>query len=116
MASHTKHRIDKTVWDAALERIHLLYERYDFVMVSFSGGKDSTCAYQLALQVATERNRLPLDLCFVDEEVITPETVEYLERVRSRLDIRLKWVCLPVQHRNACSRTQPYWYSPTSQR
>lgn len=106
----TKHRIDKTVWDAALERIHLLYDRFDKVVVSFSGGKDSTCAYQLALQVATERNKLPLDLCFVDEECITPETVQYVERVRSRDDVRLKWVCLPVKHRNACSRTQPYWY------
>ena len=106
----TKHRIDKSVWDAALERIHLLYDHYDFVMVSFSGGKDSTCAYQLALQVATERGRLPLDMCFVDEEAITPQTVEYLERVLKRDDIRLKWVCLPVQHRNACSRIQPYWY------
>lgn len=106
----TKHRIDKTVWDAALERIHLLYDRFDSVVVSFSGGKDSTCAYQLALRVATERGRLPLDLCFVDEEAITPETVEYVERVRSRDDINLKWVCLPVKHRNACSRTQPYWY------
>lgn len=106
----TKHRIDKSVWDAALERIHLLYDRFDFVVVSFSGGKDSTCAYQLALQVATERGKLPLDLCFVDEECITEETNSYVERVRSRDDVRLKWVCLPVKHRNACSRTQPYWY------
>lgn len=110
MASHTKHRIDKSVYDAALERIHLLVNRYDKIVCSFSGGKDSSVVLQLALQVATERNRLPLDVCFVDEEVITPETVEYLERVRSRSDIRLNWVCLPVKHRNACSRSQPYWY------
>lgn len=110
MASLKKHRIEKTVFDAALERINLLYDRYDFVVVSCSFGKDSSVAMQLALQVATERKRLPLDLCFVDEEVITPETVEYAERVRSRDDIRLKWVCLPIKHRNACSRTQPYWY------
>ncbi len=110
MPSLTKHRIDQTVYDAALERIHLLYDRFDTVMVSFSGGKDSTVALNLALQVATERGRLPLDTCFVDEEAITPETVEYVELVRSRDDIRLKWVCLPGKHRNACSRTQPYWY------
>ncbi len=34
-----KHRIDKTVYEASLERIHLLYDRYDFVMCSWSGGK-----------------------------------------------------------------------------
>lgn len=106
----TKHRIEKSVYEASLERIHLLYERFDTVMVSCSFGKDSSVCLALALQVAAERNRLPLDVCFVDEEAITPETVEYAERVRARDDIRLKWVCLPVKHRNACSRTQPYWY------
>lgn len=110
MASLKKHRIEKTVFEAALERINLLYDRYDFVVVSFSFGKDSSVAMQLALQVATERNKLPLNLCFVDEEVLTPETIQYAERVRSRDDIRLKWVCLPIKHRNACSRSQPYWY------
>ena len=119
MPSLTKHRIDKTVWEASLERIHLLYDRFDTVMVSFSGGKDSTVALNLTLEVASDcprgsakgnRNRLPLDVCFVDEEAITPETVEYVERVLKRSDVRLKWVCLPVKHRNACSRSQPYWY------
>ncbi len=49
--------------------------------VAGRGEKDSTVALNLALQVATERGRLPLDTCFVDEEAITPETVEYVERV-----------------------------------
>ncbi len=110
MCSLTKHRIEQNVYSAAIERIHLLYDRFDTVMVSFSGGKDSTVCLNLALQVATERGRLPLDVCFVDEEAITPETEEYVERVRSRNDVNFKWLCLPVKHRNACSRTQLYWY------
>ncbi|MGL5922172.1 phosphoadenosine phosphosulfate reductase domain-containing protein [Chroococcidiopsis sp.] len=105
-----KQHIDKSVYEMSLERIHLLYDRFDTVVVSFSGGKDSTVCFNLALQVATERNRLPLDVCFIDEECLTPETEEYLERVRSRQDVRFAWVCVPVKHRNACSRTQPYWY------
>lgn len=110
MPSLTKHRTEQSVYDAAIARIHLLYDRFDAVVVSFSGGKDSTVCLNLALQVAAERNRLPLDVCFVDEEAITPETVEYVERVRLRDDIKLKWVCLPVKHRNACSRSQPHWH------
>lgn len=105
-----KQHIDKSVYEMSLERIHLLYDRFDFVMVSCSFGKDSSFVLNLALEVARERNRLPLDVLFVDEEAITPETVEYAERMRSRDDIRLKWACLPIKHRNACSRTQPYWY------
>lgn len=110
MPSLKKHRLEENVYIAAIERIHLLYDRFDTVMVSFSGGKDSTVCLNLALQVATERNRLPLDVCFVDEEIVTPQTEQYVERVRSRSDVRFKWLCLPVEHRNACSRTQLYWH------
>jgi predicted phosphoadenosine phosphosulfate sulfurtransferase len=46
---------------------------------------------------------------FFDEEAIPPETIEYMERVRAREDVRLKWVCAPIKHRNACSREEPYW-------
>lgn len=105
-----KHYLDQDVYTATLERMHLLWNRYDLVMASVSGGKDSTFALNLALQVATERCRLPLDVCFIDEECITPETVQYMERLRSRPEINLKWVCLPIKHRNACSRSQPWWY------
>lgn len=110
MPSLSKHRTEQSVYDAAIARIHLLYDRFDTVVVSFSGGKDSTVCLNLALEVATQRNKLPLNVCFIDEECITPETEEYLERVRSRSDVQFKWVCVPVKHRNACSRTQPYWY------
>jgi predicted phosphoadenosine phosphosulfate sulfurtransferase len=64
----------------------------------------------LTARVARERGRLPLDVYFVDEEAIYPETVEYVERVRSRDDVRLWWCCLPVEHRNACSRGEPWWW------
>lgn len=103
-------RIDANVYDKALERIRLLFDRFDTVTVSFSGGKDSTVCLNLALQVARERGRLPLDVYFFDEEAIHPETVEYVERVAADPDVRFRWYCVPVKHRNACSRKQPYWY------
>jgi predicted phosphoadenosine phosphosulfate sulfurtransferase len=99
-----------SVYDAALARFRLLFERFDKVVVSFSGGKDSTVCLNLALQAAREVGRLPLDVYFWDEEAIHPETIEYVERVRSNPDVRLRWLCVPVMHRNACSRTEPYWY------
>ncbi len=110
MPSLKKHHTSSSVYEAAIARINLLYDRFDTVMVSFSGGKDSTVCLNLALEVAHKRNRLPLEVCFIDEEAITFETEEYLERVRSRADVTFKWVCVPVKHRNACSRSQPYWY------
>ena len=88
----------------------MLYQRFDTVVVSFSGGKDSTVCLHLALEAAAATGKLPVLAYFWDEEAIHPETIEYVERIRSRADVKLTWLCLPVKHRNACSRRSPYWY------
>ena len=98
------------VYDAAIERFRYLFDNFDKVVVSFSGGKDSTVCLNLALQVAKEKNKLPLDVYFWDEEAIHPETIDYVERVMRLPEVRLKWLCVQIKHRNACSRQEPYWY------
>lgn len=105
-----KKEIETNVYDAAMARFRRLFDEFDTVAVSFSGGKDSTVCLNLALEAAHEAGRLPLDVYFWDEEAIQPETVAYVERVAARPDVRMKWLCVPIQHRNACSRQQPYWY------
>jgi predicted phosphoadenosine phosphosulfate sulfurtransferase len=105
-----KQLVDKSCFDLAVERMALCFERFDKVFVSFSGGKDSTACLNIALEAATLVGKLPLDVVTFDEEAIPPETVEYMERVAARPDIRFHWFCLPVKHRNACSRKQPFWY------
>jgi predicted phosphoadenosine phosphosulfate sulfurtransferase len=102
--------VEQTVYDAALERLRHLYGRFDRIVVSFSGGKDSTVVLNLALQVAREFDRLPLEVHFYDEECISPDTEAYVSRVQARPDIALTWWCVPIRHRNACSRAQPYWH------
>ncbi len=105
-----KKPIDRNVYELALERVRRAYELFDHVAVSFSGGKDSTVCLHVALEVAKDLDRLPLDVIFFDEEAIHPETVEYMRRVSLREDVSLRWFCLPVKHRNACSRKSPYWH------
>ena len=70
---------DKSVLEHSLERIRTAYDRFDRVIVSFSGGKDSTAVLNLALEVARERGKLPLEAVFFDEESIHPTTIEYVE-------------------------------------
>ena len=105
-----KKYLDTTVYDASLDRIRNLYKRFDNVSVMFSGGKDSTAVLYLAKKVAKEFGYLPLTVHFIEEEVIHPTTVEYVQRISEDSDIDLRWYCMPFKHRNACSNEQPYWY------
>lgn len=101
--------VEQDVLTLAIARLHQAYDLFDHVAVSFSGGKDSTVCLQLALNVARERKRLPLDVVFFDEEAIPFQTEEYVRRTARQADITLRWYCLPVKHRNACSRLSPWW-------
>lgn len=105
-----KTHVDESVYDAAKRRIRELYDRVDYVSVLFSGGKDSTVCLNLTLEVARELGRLPLDVVHWDEEAMPPETIEYVRRVAQNPEVSLRWYCLPIKHRNACSKTEPYWY------
>lgn len=107
---YKKKYLEDNVMDLALARTAEAFRRYDKVVVSFSGGKDSTAVLNVALRVAREMNRLPLDVVFFDEEAINPETVNYCMEVASWPDVRFHWYCLPIKHRNACSSKHPYWY------
>jgi predicted phosphoadenosine phosphosulfate sulfurtransferase len=103
--------IDTNVWDMSMQRINYIYDMFDEVVVSFSGGKDSTAVLNTALIVAEERKRLPLRVVFYDEEAIPFQTEEYVRRVSKDPRIKLEWYCLPLELRNACSRKYPTWYS-----
>lgn len=106
---YRKREVEADVMTLARERVALMFDRYDRVVVSFSGGKDSTVVYQLALAEARRLGR-ELDVLFCDEEALAPDVVDYVRRVSRTPGVRLRWICWPVQHRNACSRRHPYWW------
>lgn len=112
-----KHVVDEDVLTLARRRVAQVFDMYDVVAVSFSGGKDSTACLNLALEEARKRKadgRLPADYKlrahFWDEEAIHPETIAYVNRVRELPDVDLLWLCAPIKHVNASSKSNPYWY------
>ena len=109
-SSLRKKDVDESVLEMARERIAHTFDIVDEVSVMFSGGKDSTVVLNLVLEEARRRGSTPVDVIFIDEEAIPPETIEYVERVASLPEVSMRWYCIPVKHRNGCSRESPYWY------
>ena len=111
MTKILKKKLIKTnVYQETLNSIHYLYDTFDDVVVSFSGGKDSTALLLCVIDVAKKLNRLPVNAFFYDEEAIHPPTIEYVRRVYDMPEVNLQWLCIPIKHRNACSNEQPYWF------
>lgn len=100
----------KTVHEAALDRIRWLFAEFPNVVVGFSGGKDSTVVFNLAMQVARELNRLPLTVMFLDQEAEWAATIEQVQRVMTDPDVRPRWYQMPIRLFNATSTTEHWLY------
>lgn len=66
------------VLEAAKKRISYIFDIFENIVVSISGGKDSTVLAHLTLQEAKERNR-KIGLFFLDEEVVYESTINQIE-------------------------------------
>lgn len=97
----------KTVLDAARARIAFVFDNFETVQVSVSGGKDSTVLAHLALQEAANRGR-KVGMFFLDEEVVyqsTADQMEYLMSLSPENTNRL-WLQVPFNLTNAVSLTE----------
>lgn len=72
--------INKTVLDAARERIAYIFDEFENIIVSISGGKDSTVLAHLALSEAHRRGR-KIGVFFLDEEVVYDSTIKQIEYI-----------------------------------
>ena len=101
---------NQNVLDAALNRIRRLYDEFEEVIVSFSGGKDSTVTLELAAIVAKEKNRLPLHVVFIDQEAEWEGTIDYVKEVMNRDYIKPMWFQMPMVITNNASIDERYCY------
>lgn len=94
---------DNSVFDEALSRIRMLFDTHDDVIVSMSGGKDSTVVFRLALQVAREKQRLPLKVFWLDQEAEWQHTVDYMSQVMHLPEVEPYWFQIPFDFTNSLS-------------
>ena len=101
------------VYEATQQRLRLIFEEFDNIYVSFSGGKDSSLLLNLTLDF--RRKYYPEKKIVVfhqDFEAQYTVTTEFIERTFERIkdEVEPYWVCLPMATRTALSSYQMYWY------
>jgi predicted phosphoadenosine phosphosulfate sulfurtransferase len=96
------------VYVSALDRMRWLFDEFPNIVVGVSGGKDSTIVYNLALQVAKEKNRLPLTCLFVDQEAEWQATIDTIRLIMENPDVKPMWFQMPIKLFNATS-TVDHW-------
>lgn len=104
MRSEKKYILDKNVLEAARERVSYIFDSFDSIVVSISGGKDSEVTAHLFLTEAHKRNRR-IGLFYLDEEVVYKATIEmisYLMDMYPENTIRY-WLQIPFNLTNSTS-------------
>ncbi len=113
MTSMVKEYLEQNVWEALQERLRFLFEEFDNIYISFSGGKDSGLLLNILMDF--RRRYFPwknVGVFHQDFEAQYTVTTEYVERTFKRYqdEAELYWVCLPMATRTALSSYEMYWY------
>ena len=92
-----------------------MFNEFDNIFISFSGGKDSGLLLNLLLDFRKKYYpNKTIGVFHQDFEAQYSVTTEYIEKTFSQLEkeenVELYWVCLPMATRTALSSYEMYWY------
>jgi predicted phosphoadenosine phosphosulfate sulfurtransferase len=98
------------VLEKAKERVSLVFDNFKDIIVSVSGGKDSTTLYWLALEEAIKRNR-KINLFFLDQEAEYQGSIDLLSTMMRHPSVVPMWYQIPLKLTNATSYKDCVFYA-----
>lgn len=100
------------VYEASLKRLDIVFNEFDNIYVSFSGGKDSGVLLNLCIDYIRRHDlKIKLGVFHIDYEAQYQFTTEYVNRVLSEnIDILDVYrCCVPVKVTTCTSMYDTYW-------
>lgn len=101
---------DVNVYQAAKKRMAYIFDNFEKIIVSLSGGKDSTILTHLALEEAKERNR-KVYCFFLDQEFEYNSTILHVEELMKHPNVIPLWFQIHGILPTAISHDE-YWLEP----
>ena len=95
------------VLEAARKRVAFIFDEFENVWISISGGKDSTVLHSLFVDEAERRCR-PVHAFFLDQEAEYEGTVELMRKLMAHPCVVPHWYQVPIHMTNATSYTQEF--------
>jgi predicted phosphoadenosine phosphosulfate sulfurtransferase len=78
---YAKIYIKNDVLSEAKRRLSWVFDTFENICLSFSGGKDSTVLYHLTAEVARKRSRR-FSVIFIDWEAQYQHTIQHIEKMK----------------------------------
>jgi len=90
------------VYQSAVNRIRFIFDEFEHIVVSVSGGKDSSCLFHLVATEAERRER-QFGVFFLDQEAEYQSTIEIIERMMTHPLAIPRWYQVSLDMTNATS-------------
>ena len=102
------------VYEETMRRCRWMYQEFETIVLSYSGGKDSHLVLECLLDAWDSEEREEnydrnIHLLHIDDEFVFPETEEHVIKYAKDPRITIWWVCLPVGYNNGCTQKSEKW-------
>uniref|UniRef100_UPI0010733E1A phosphoadenosine phosphosulfate reductase n=3 Tax=Morganellaceae TaxID=1903414 RepID=UPI0010733E1A len=111
MSLKRKIALGKNVLEAAQERVQWIFDTFEQITLSFSGGKDSTALFHLVAAQARKQHR-KFNVMFLDWEVQYSATIDHIIKMKSIYQDCIEqfyWIALPITTESGISQYEPTW-------